>query len=80
MNETETRAELIDHKLKSCSWGVVDGSRILRECNVCKITDGRILHLFPLKIRVALGNCVIIRKLQSKTRLRPLPKIRIEYF
>ncbi len=42
MNEAETRAELIDPKLKSCGWGVVEGSRILRERNVCKITDGRI--------------------------------------
>ena len=42
MNEAETRAELIDPKLQSCGWGVVEGSRILRERNVCKITDGRI--------------------------------------
>jgi type I restriction enzyme R subunit len=42
MNESETRAELIDPKLKSCGWGVVENSRILRERNVCKITDGRI--------------------------------------
>jgi len=42
MNESETRAELIDPKLQSCGWGVVEGSRILRERNVCKITDGRI--------------------------------------
>jgi type I restriction enzyme, R subunit len=42
MNEAETRAELIDPKLKSCGWGVLEGSRILRERNVCKITDGRI--------------------------------------
>ncbi len=42
MNEAETRAELIDPKLKSCGWGVVEDSRILRERNVCKITDGRI--------------------------------------
>lgn len=28
MNEAETRAELIDPKLKSCGWGVVEGSRI----------------------------------------------------
>jgi type I restriction enzyme R subunit len=42
MNEAETRAEFIDPKLKSCGWGVVEGSRILRERNVCKITDGRI--------------------------------------
>ena len=42
MNEAETRAELIDPKLKSCGWGVAPGSKILRERNVCKITDGRI--------------------------------------
>ena len=42
MNEAETRAELIDPKLKVASWGVVEGSKILCERNVCKITDGRI--------------------------------------
>jgi type I restriction enzyme R subunit len=42
MNEAETRAELIDPKLKACGWGVAEGSKILRERNVCKITDGRI--------------------------------------
>jgi type I restriction enzyme R subunit len=31
MNEADTRAELIDPKLKSCGWGVVEGSKILRE-------------------------------------------------
>ena len=25
MNEAETRAELIDPKLKACGWGVVEG-------------------------------------------------------
>ena len=43
MNEAETRAELIDPKLKQAGWGVVEESKILRERNVCKITDGRIL-------------------------------------
>lgn len=42
MNEAETRAELIDPKLKANGWGVVENSKILRERNVCKITDGRI--------------------------------------
>ena len=42
MNEAETRAELIDPKLKANGWGIVEGSKILRERNVCKITDGRI--------------------------------------
>ena len=48
MNEAETRAELIDHKLVEAGWGVVEGSKVLRERNVYKlqsgykITDGRI--------------------------------------
>jgi len=42
MNEVETRAELIDPKLKANGWGVMEGSKILRERDVCKITDGRI--------------------------------------
>ncbi len=42
MNEAETRAELIDPKLVACGWGVVEGSKILRERDVCKITDGRL--------------------------------------
>lgn len=39
MNEAETRAELIDPKLRACGWGVIEGSKILREYN---ITAGKI--------------------------------------
>lgn len=39
MNESETRAELIDPKLKQAGWGVVEGSKIQREF---RITDGKI--------------------------------------
>jgi type I restriction enzyme, R subunit len=39
MNEAETRAELIDPKLKACGWGIVEGSKILREY---PITAGKI--------------------------------------
>jgi len=39
MNEAETRAELIDPKLKACGWGIIEGSKILREYN---ITAGKI--------------------------------------
>ena len=39
MNEAETRAEHIDPALKAAGWGVVEGSRILREH---RLTDGRI--------------------------------------
>ena len=42
MNESETRAELIDPKLKQAGWGVIESSKILRERDVCKITEGRI--------------------------------------
>jgi len=40
MNEAETRAEYIDPKLKASGWGVVEGSKILREYH---ITAGKIL-------------------------------------
>lgn len=43
MNEAETRAEYIDPKLKASGWGEVEDSKVLRERDVCKITDGRIL-------------------------------------
>lgn len=39
MNEAETRAEHIDPALRLAGWGVVDGSKVLREC---RITPGRI--------------------------------------
>ena len=39
MNESETRAEFIDPKLKACGWGVVEGSKVLREYH---ITEGKI--------------------------------------
>ncbi len=39
MNEADTRAELIDPKLRACGWGIVEGSKVLREFN---ITAGKI--------------------------------------
>jgi len=39
MNESETRAEYIDPRLKEAGWGEVEGSKILREF---RITDGKI--------------------------------------
>lgn len=39
MNEAETRAELIDPKLKASGWGIIEGSKVLREYS---ITAGRI--------------------------------------
>jgi type I restriction enzyme R subunit len=40
MNEADTRAQLIDPKLIESGWGVVEGSKILREY---KITAGKIM-------------------------------------
>lgn len=40
MNEAETRAEYIDPKLLASGWGVVEGTKVLREY---QITEGRIL-------------------------------------
>jgi type I restriction enzyme R subunit len=42
MNEAETRAEMIDPALKAAGWGVVEGSRVLRERN-CQINLGRLM-------------------------------------
>lgn len=42
MNEAETRTDLIDPRLAEANWGIMEDSRILRERNVCQITDGRI--------------------------------------
>lgn len=39
MNESETRAEFIDPKLKASGWGEIEGSKVLREF---RITDGKI--------------------------------------
>ncbi len=39
MNEAETRAEHIDPALKAAGWGVVEGSKVLREY---RITEGRL--------------------------------------
>jgi type I restriction enzyme R subunit len=40
LNESETRAEYIDPQLKNAGWGVVEGSKVLREF---RITNGKIL-------------------------------------
>ena len=40
MNESETRAEYIDPKLREKGWGEVEDSKVLREF---RITDGKIL-------------------------------------
>ena len=51
MNEDETRAELIDPKLKACGWGVIEGSKVFRNHPITagKIqTGGRRVKTFGL--------------------------------
>ncbi len=58
MNEAETRAELIDPKLKACGWGVVEGSKILREYN---ITAGRI-QTGGVRAKILTADYVLVYK------------------
>lgn len=58
MNEAETRAELIDPKLKSSGWGVVEGSKILREHN---ITKGKI-QTGGLRAKMLTADYVLVYK------------------
>lgn len=51
MNEAETRAELIDPKLKACGWGVVEGSRVLREYS---ITAGNIQQVVGANVKLPI--------------------------
>jgi type I restriction enzyme, R subunit len=53
MNEAETRAELIDPQLTKAGWGIVEDSKILRERNVYKNTDG--VKITDGKIQVGGG-------------------------
>jgi len=73
MNESETRAELIDPKLKARGWGVVGDSRILREY---RITDGRI-HVGGARSKPEIADYVLVYKnhklgvIEAKQESRP---------
>ncbi|MEF2154991.1 DEAD/DEAH box helicase family protein [Luteimonas sp. FXH3W] len=56
MNESETRAELIDPALKRAGWGVVDGSVIRREF---QISPGRI-HGAGRRARAEIADYVLV--------------------
>ena len=58
MNEAETRAEHIDPALKAAGWGVVEGSRILREY---PITLGR-LQLGGVRSKPDIADYVLVYK------------------
>ena len=58
MNEAETRAEHIDPALKFAGWGVVEGSRILREY---PITLGR-LQVGGIRSKPDIADYVLVYK------------------
>jgi len=51
MNEAETRAELIDPALKAAGWGVVEGSKILREYFINQPLRRTPTHLCGIRVR-----------------------------
>ncbi len=58
MNESETRAEYIDPKLKSSGWGEIEESRVLREF---RITDGKI-QTGGLRSRPEIADYILVYK------------------
>ena len=58
LNESETRAEYIDPKLKSSGWGEIEGSKILREY---RITEGRI-QIGGTRARPEIADYVLVYK------------------
>jgi type I restriction enzyme R subunit len=61
MNESETRAEYIDPKLKSSGWGEVEGSKVLREF---RITEGKI-QTGGLRGKPEIADYVLVHKNQK---------------
>src|SRR5664280_617067 len=57
MNEAETRAEHIDPALKAAGWGVVEGSRILREY---PITLGRLEGYYGRRGKPLIADYVLV--------------------
>ena len=58
MNEAETRAEHINPALRAANWGMVKGSRILRE-KQCEITPERLLG-GGKRARAEIADCVLV--------------------
>ncbi len=58
MKESKTRVELIDPKLKACGWGVVEGSKILREHS---ITAGKI-QMDGVRAKKLIADYVLVYK------------------
>lgn len=58
MNEADTRAELIEPKLKASGWGVVEGSKVLREYH---ITQGK-LQIGGSRAKPLIADYVLVYK------------------
>jgi hypothetical protein len=72
MNEAETRAEHIDPALQAAGWGVVEGSRILREYEITKgRLTGQVFLGFVLTQYVKVG----VEEL-DRGKLSPLLKLK----
>ncbi|KKQ16641.1 MAG: EcoEI R domain protein [Candidatus Moranbacteria bacterium GW2011_GWF2_36_839] len=61
MNESETRAEYIDPKLKASGWGEIEGSKVLREF---RITEGKI-QTGGLRAKPEIADYVLVYKNQK---------------
>ena len=57
MNEAETRAEHIDPALKAAGWGVVEGSRVMREY---RITEGRLQGAGQQRSKPEIADYVLV--------------------
>ena len=58
MNESETRAELIDPALRAAGWGVVVGRRVLREYHIAPAISAllRFSLGYSVPLRLFLGD------------------------
>ena len=73
MNEAETRAELIDPLLRDAGWGVVEGSKVLREHH---ITKGRIMT-GGLRAKPEIADYILVynNPEHGVVRVRSLPRV-----
>ena len=71
MNEAETRADHIDPALKAAGWGVVEGSRILREY---PITKGRI-EGFGRRGKALTADYILVYRNANSRSSKPKPGI-----
>jgi len=79
MNEAETRAEHIDPALNAAGWGVVEGSKMLREYtpgitfDPLQPSDGRLVRIrciarsLQVKFRVSCRRCNFLPLLAGHT-------------